>query len=139
LESHYAATAAPDTVEKYRNQSLRTLRDAFDRGEHQPALVAVLGLAELDAGNLDAAREHLAFATTQRVLRPSACIELARLRLQEHLARNLSLTAAEVREIQDLLRLARQQQPILPDVFRLAARAWNACQTAPTTDDRAFL
>lgn len=143
LEARYAATAAPDTVEKYRHQSLRTLRHAYDRGEHDPALVATLGLAELDAGNFDSAREHLTFATHQRVVRPTAYIELARLQLQHHLAPSAygrsHLSPAQAREITQLLRLARDQHPLLPDTYRLAAQAWNACDTAPTTDDLAFL
>lgn len=143
LEARYAATAAPDTVEKYRSQSLRTLRNAYDRGEHTPALLAVLGLSELEAGNIAAATDHLAFATRHRVVRPSAYVELARLLLQAHVSqateRSRPLTLGEAREVLDLLYVARRQHPLLPDVFRLAAHTWNACATAPAPDDLAFL
>ena len=52
LPSEFGLNAnSPELAPKYLEQARRTLRRAYDRGERDPRLLAVLGLCECDAGN----------------------------------------------------------------------------------------
>lgn len=56
----------------HRTDALETLRIAYDRGEHDPELLAALGLEELHAGRRDRALQFLTRATENGAQRASA-------------------------------------------------------------------
>lgn len=137
LEVRYVQEVLRDLAEKYREQARRTLTRAYDRGERDSGLLAVMGLCEVDAGNDAGARELLeAAAKTGEPLRPRAWFELARLRLATMRAEAAPtaerwLAPAQAAEVLHPLFRARELHPPLPEVYALIGDVWWACRAAP--------
>lgn len=97
----------------------------YSRGERDPRLLAALGLYERTAGNDERAEKFLAAATTAKVIRPRAYLELARLRYQAALAKPAgsdgALSPAQTTEVMNLLLPARTQPPAMPEIYELMA------------------
>ncbi len=146
VEIGYVKAHFPTLAPKYIEQARRTLMRAYDRGNREPRLLAVIGLCEVDAGNDSAAREFLeAAAAASRSLRPRAWFELARLRFaalraaRAGVGGDLRLTPAQGDEVFAPLAAAREEEPPLPEVYELIAEVWVTCAQAPTRAQLAAL
>jgi hypothetical protein len=105
-------------------------------------LLAGLGLSESALHHPDRARELLESAVKAGSKRPSACVELARLRLAEaaaHPGANGKLAPAQMSEILAPLFAARKIPPPLPETYELIAAAWARSDVPPTLDHLAVL
>jgi hypothetical protein len=143
LEVPYVKAILPELAPKYLEQARRTLKRAYDRGERDPRLLAVLGLCEADAGNEGEAREYLEAATRIGAIRPRANYELARLRFAELQGRPAGgggkLSVTQTAEVLRPLFAARADPPPLPEVYELIAAVWAASESAPTRGHLAVL
>lgn len=100
----------------------------YIRGEREPELLAALGVYEKRHGEEDRARKFLEAAFAGKTKRPDACLELARFRYADALAKpegasNL-FSAAQVRSIVGPLLVARTQPPRNVAVYDLLADTW---------------
>jgi hypothetical protein len=129
LEIGYVGTHYPQLTPKYVEQARRTLRRAYDHGERDPRLLAVLGLTECDAGNDAGARPFLEAAVRGGVVRPRADYELARLRYAEAQAAPAAaggrLSAEQAASVLQPLADACRQSPPLLETYALAAEVWS--------------
>jgi len=128
LEINYVKAHFPDLTTRYVEQARRTLHRAYDKGERDPRLLAIMGLCECDAGDDRAARPYLEAAVAGGVVRPRANYELARLRYVE--ARTQpelpggKLSAAQAAAVLQPLADLRRQQPPLLEAYALTAEVW---------------
>jgi hypothetical protein len=133
----------PQAAPKYVEQALRTLRRAYDAGERDRDLLAVLGLAELDGGNPVAAEPFLVAATRAGVTRTRAWFELGKLRharaRERANAADGKLTVDEAAEVLALLENARRQKSPVADVYALMAEVWIHSGIEPTRAHLAML
>jgi len=139
MEIAFVRKRFPELVPKYIEQARRTLLRAYDKGERDPRLLAVLGLLECDADNRLAGEPLLEEATRAGVVRPRAYFELALIRYATSQAaapndENASLTADQVERIISPLWTAHGQWPPLPMVYTLMAEAWSKGQTPLTRE-----
>ncbi|MEO5959303.1 MAG: hypothetical protein ABIR80_09315, partial [Opitutaceae bacterium] len=144
MEIAFVKSEFPGLAPKYLDQTRRTLMRAYDRGNRDPHLLAVLGLCEIDGGNDAGARDFLeAAAATKTPLRPRAWIELARLRFAALRAPGADpadrLTAEQTSTVLAPLSAAREQSPPLAETYDLLAEVWSASTAKPTRDDLAVL
>lgn len=110
----------------------------YIRGERDPQLLAALGLAERLAGKNDRALKFLEAASTAKVERPRAYLELARLRYAEIGATaeaGQKLTEAQTTRALAPLLVARKQRPPMAQVYALMAEIWSRSERAPTRDE----
>ncbi len=132
----------PQAREPYIAQARRTLRRAYHAGDHDPRLLAIMGLCEIDAGNPAGAREFLEPALEGGVVRPSAYYEVARLRfaeLRNGAPETKRFSAAELAPVIQPLQRALTQAPPLAEVFVLLAETWARCDESPGAVDFAEL
>jgi len=139
MEIPFVRKRFPELVPKYIEQARRTLHRAYDKGERDPRLLAVLGLLECDADNRLAGEPLLEEATRAGVVRPRAYFELALIRYATSLTASpndekASLTAEQVERIVSPLWTAHGQWPPLPMVYTLMAEAWSKGQTPLTRE-----
>ena len=140
MEIGYVRKRYPELTAKYIEQARHTLHRAYDRGERDPRLLAILGLTEIDAENPDGAREFLEAAVRGRIVRPRACFELAYLRYKALPAGGVaSLTAEQAAGVLEPLLAARLADPPLPRVYALLAEVWSRSSTPPTSENLALL
>jgi len=101
---------------------------AYRRGERSPDLVAELGLIELATGNRDRALHHLTLAVKAKTTRLRAYLTLARIQLEDRLARpqgkNGKLSVEQLLGVLEPLLLARTQAPRGPELYLAVAEAW---------------
>jgi tetratricopeptide (TPR) repeat protein len=101
------------------------LRAPYVRGERDPRLLAAIGLHERKLGNDAEARRFLEVAVREKVDRPRAYVELARMRYQESLktprGADGKLDAAQLKPVMALLETARTVPPKIPEVYDLIA------------------
>lgn len=125
----------PQAREPYIAQARRTLHRAYDAGDRDPRLLAIMGLCEIEAGNAAGAREFLEPAVAGGVVRPSAYYELAKLRFAD-LRRGApdakQFSRFELAPVIRPLQQALTQAPPLAEVFTLLAEAWGHCEISPT-------
>ncbi len=116
---------------------------SYRRGEREPNLLAALGLAELEVGDVVRARKFLEAAATGKANRPRAYVELARLRLVEGLAKpeghDGKLSATQLGRVLEPLYATRGQMPPLAEAYGLMVAAWRASGSAPTADHLAVI
>ncbi len=100
----------------------------YTRGERDPRLLAALGLYERTAGRDDRAAKFLEAATTGKVVRPLAYVELARLRFDA--AKNQpggdegKFSAVQTQGIIAPLLVARTQPPTMNELYELMAETY---------------
>ncbi len=132
----------PEYLPRYIEQARATLRRPVGRGERDPQMLAALGLCELDAGDVAAARVWLEAAAAARVQRPRVHYEVARLRWLE-LTRNTGessgFTAAQVQPVLEPLRVAAGLTPALPEVYLLLGDALLRCRDRVSAPDYALM
>lgn len=99
----------------------------YQRGSRDPDLLAALGLAELAQGHEARARQFLEAATAAGTTRARAWAELARLRLQQALARpgesGGRMTAAQYQSVMIPLIHAHRLLPPLPEEYQIYRQA----------------
>lgn len=139
LEVAYAQEFFPDLKPRYLAQARRTLHRAYDNGDRDPRLLALLGLCECDAGDDTAARPYLAAAVRSGVVRPRAYYEFARIRFDELRAAHpgMLLTPAQAAELLRPLYAASRQSPPLPEIYDLIAFIWLSTAAQPTLPELA--
>lgn len=135
-EINYIKSRFPELTSRYVEQARRTLHRAYDKGERDPRLLAIMGLCECDAGDDLAARPLLEAAVQGGVVRPRANYELARLRYVEARTKTElpggKLSAAQAAVVlQPLARLRREQPPLL-EAYALTAEVWARTDLALT-------
>lgn len=112
---------------------------AYTRGERDPNLLAALGLYERAHGEEDRARKFLEAAYAGKSKRIDACVELAKFRFADALAKpeapNGRFSAAQVAAILEPLKLARGQPPPTFALYETAADTWMKAATTPSRDD----
>lgn len=110
-------------------------RAGYVRGGRDPALLAGLAATEAAAGHADRSAKFLEAACTAGVARPSAHAALARLRLEQALAKPASpdgrLDVAQMGGVLKAAFTARQHPPALPETYEVIADAWAASAVAP--------
>jgi hypothetical protein len=143
LEIGYVKTRYPELASKYVDQARRTLMRAYDKGERDPRLLAVIGLCECDAGNGAGARQYLEAAVQGGVVRPRANYELARLRYAEAqkapAAPDGRLSPAQATSVLQPLSVAWRQPPPLLEIYALTAEVWSRSAPALTRQNLAVL
>ncbi len=118
------------------------MRDAYVRGPVDPALIASLGLRELQRGETKRARDFLEAAARLQSGNPRAGLELARLRYADAQAKAAAtdrLDEAQTRSVIQPLAAARQQPPPLPEVYELMTDVWLHSAAAPAKTDLAMI
>lgn len=138
LEARYVRRNQPELEEHYVTLARRTLRRAYDRGDHDPRLLASLGLLELDAGNKAEAIKLLEEAMERHVVRPRAYYELARLRYDHVFGRSTrndgKYSAEQVASVVEPLLSGMKQSPPLEAAYELLAHISAQSVVAPTEE-----
>ncbi len=119
--------------------ALAAYRGGYLRGERAPALLAAMGVTEATLNHPDRARELLEPAVKAGVKRPSAYVELARLRLADAGSADGPLNSARLATVLTPLFEARKLAPALPETYELIATAWSRSATAPKPENLAVL
>ena len=100
----------------------------YTRGERDPRLLAALGLYERTAGRDDRAAKFLEAATTAKVVRPLAYVELARLRFDAAKAQpggaEGKFSSVQTQGIVAPLLVARTQPPMMNELYELMAETY---------------
>jgi len=139
----YVREHFPMLVTPYFTQARRTQMRAYDTGERDPRLLAVIGLTACDMADDAAARPFLEAATQAGVARPRVYFETARLRLAEVMTRletdAARFSLAQTDEVLQPLQSARPLTPAAPAAYDLAARVLLRSARAPTPDELAWL
>jgi hypothetical protein len=134
LGANWVRARHPRFVDQYVRQARRTLTQAYDRGERDPRLLAVMGLFECEVGDEAAALPLLEAAAAARVVRPRVYFELARLRYAAARAQlpgeRQLLNSVEVNTVLAPFKIGALQEPPLLESARLVAEAWSH-STAP--------
>ena len=143
MEIAYVKTRSPELVSKYVEQARRTLMRAYDHGDRDRRLLALLGLCECDAGNDAGAREFLEAAAEAGEMRPRAAFELARLRFAEFRATpgapEGKLNSDQAARVLTPLFAARAQPTPQPEIYELIGEVWWQCAVKPTRGHLAIL
>ncbi len=120
----------------HHTKALNTFREAYDRGERDPELLAALGVAENHAGREDRARLFLEHAAKHNTHRPSAWNTLAQLRLDKTLSQatkdEKKLSASQMNTVLAPLLKALTLEVVLPETYHLIADAWENSSVQPT-------
>jgi hypothetical protein len=143
LEISYVQQSHPDYAGSYIAQARRTLVRPYETGDHDPGLLAELGLCEIDAGAPQEAVGFLEQAAAAGTNRPRVYYELARLRFAGLMgggAANRIFSAADMAPVVEPLRHAITLTPLLPEAFGLLADAWlRTREPAPAGDVAALV
>ena len=111
----------------------------YARGVTDGALLASLGLLEKTRGETVRARKFLEAAVQAQVVRPRAYLELANLRLAQISTSGSLLTANQTQMVLQPLLVARQQPPVMPEIYEPMAEIWLRSETPPSAQDLALL
>ncbi len=115
------------------------LKQAYERGDRDPQLLAVRGLLESDVGNDTDATAYLEAATKANVVGPRVYFELARIRYNELRPGDGShFNADDVERIMGPLEAGRTQSPPLRETYDLAEKVLSNCE-APLTGEQLAL
>lgn len=143
LEIAWVKARYPQLAQKYLEQARRTFARAYDQGQRDPRLLAVMGLCEADAGNDEGARKYLESALRGGAMRPRASYELARLRYAEMkkspAAPGDRLSAEQATTVLQPLAPARTAAPPLLETYALTADVWSHSVPALTRENLAVL
>ena len=110
----------------------------YSRGERDPYLLAALGIYEKNYGEEVRARKFLEAAFVAKAKRPDACLELARFRLADAMAKPAAgekLSAQQTVSVLAPLVFAHGKPPILPAIYDLAGDIWAHSSATPTKED----
>ncbi|AOS46370.1 hypothetical protein Verru16b_03474 [Lacunisphaera limnophila] len=139
LEARYVRKNRPALEEQYTALARRTLRKPYDRGDRDPRLVASLGLLELEADDVAAAKALLEEAVAGGVVRPRVYYALARLRYDALFGRSTrndgKYTTEQTDPILQPLLQATRQAPPLSAVYELMAHVYLNRVEPPTAEE----
>lgn len=124
------------------DEARAALVDAYRRGDRDANLLAALGTSELAKNEAVRARKFLELAARGKATRPRACLALARLRLDERLAKPQAaskLSGEQLVGVLEPLFIARGQTPRLPEIYTLIAEAWLHSATPPAPQHLAVI
>ncbi len=111
----------------------------YVRGERDPDLLAALGVFERQHGEEERARKFLEAAFKAKTKRPDACLELARYRYADAMAKPAGadrlLSVAQVKGIVEPLLVGRTQPPHNYAIYDLMADAWARGDTKPKREE----
>jgi hypothetical protein len=111
----------------------------YQRGERDPNLLAAIGLYERNNGEEERARKFLQAAFVGKTTRSDACLELARYRYADAMAKPGAaegrFSGAQVNSVLEPLLQARRQPPPQPAVYELVADTWMRSAVKPKHDD----
>lgn len=126
LVTNYVNALYPDLTAIYADRARRTLHRAYKMGDHDPKLIAEMGLCEVDAGNDAAARPLLATAVQRKVVHPRVYLEFARIEYAQLIEEHPDLVEIDeqVKRIESLLETSFTQNPILPGSYELLFEIW---------------
>ncbi len=123
--------------------ALTALIAPYTRGERDPRLLAALGLYERTAERNDRALKFLEAATTAKVVRPLAYVELARMRLAAAKAQPAGadgkFSAAQTNAIIQPLVDTRKQPSTMNELYELIAETYGRSAEAPKPEILALL
>jgi hypothetical protein len=112
---------------------------AYRRGERDPNLLAALGLWDKANNEPERARKFLEAAYAGKAKRPEACLELAKLRYADAIAKpagaNGKLSSAQTASVLGPLLLVRGMPPHLPALYELAGETLMHSAAKSTHDD----
>jgi len=121
----------------------KAMTTPYIRGERDPQLLAAIGLLERASNDDVRARKFLEAAAQQKVARPRAHLELARLRFAEAAAKPGAggdrFSPEQTVAVLTPLFMARTQPPPMPEVYELIAEAWTRSVVTPGGDHLAVL
>lgn len=125
----------------HHEQAFIAYRSAYLRRAREPALLAGLGLVEKELQHAERSRELLEAAVQTNAPRPSAYVELARLRFEQaaNNAASGKFSAAQVASVLKPLFAARQHPPMIPEAYELIAQTWARSEVAPKPENLAVL
>lgn len=134
LQISFVKRKYPALVGTYIDQARRTLRRAYERGERDPNVVALLGLLECDADERGLAREFLETAVAAKVVRPRVYLESALQRFNDVqvAAAGRKLTMNEVQAVLAPLLQGLRDAPPLAEAYTLMANVWLQSASRPT-------
>ena len=139
METGFVKKTYPALSGKYLDQARRTLHRAYDLGERDPRLLAVMGLTECDAGDDVAALPFLAAAVQGQALRPRAYYELARILYAQARAKPAGaqgkLGPAQTTAVVEPLLTIQRQSPPLAEACALFADLWFHTEASPLPSD----
>ena len=110
----------------------------YTRGERDPYLLAAIGLYEKNHGEEARARKFLEAAFVAKAKRSDACLELARYRLADAVAKPAAEGRLSVQQTANVLAplvFAHGKPPINPALYDLAGDTWARSSIAPSKDD----
>ena len=111
----------------------------YMRGERDGDLLAALGMYEKQFGEAPRARKFLEAAFKEKTKRPDACLELARFRFNDALAKpegaNQMFSAAQVQGIVAPLLVGRTQPPHNYAIYDLMANTWARAEMKPKREE----
>lgn len=114
----------------------------YQRGERDPYLLAALGLYEKKHGEEARARKFLEAAFVAKAKRSDACLELARYRLGDALAKpaaGAQLSREQTAHVLAPLQFAHGKPPILPAIYDVVGEVWARSAAAPSKEDAKLL
>jgi tetratricopeptide (TPR) repeat protein len=115
--------------------ALERLIAPYWRGDRSPDLLAALGIAEKAANRTDRARKFLEKAVQEKTTRARAYAELARLRLDENVAKaqaeKRKFTPEEVQSVLSPVEQGLQKPPVMAEFYDVLAKVWTFAPSAP--------
>ncbi len=126
LETGYVRLREPALTELYLDRARATVHRARESGD-SPALQALAGLIEYEAGELTTARRELESAVLGGIRRPTVLQALARLRFDELRAAAdpaPAIPAEHIGSVRVLLDAALTEKPIVAETYAQLAELW---------------
>ncbi len=128
----------PSLRPHYEERARRTLASGPANDAADPELLAARGLMAVESRDDDAALPLLEAACRAPKPRPSAVVELARIRLaraRASLPEGGRLDAAATAPIVDALRAVVGSRPPMPRAYQVLADTWGVAEVPPTAED----
>ena len=143
LEARVLSPFQGDLRQEYLDRAEQIFNREFKKNTRDPLFLAEFGLYTSQQGDKERAREALEVATSARIIRPRAYVELARIKLNA-LVTSITphfgdLSDANYAEIMDLLSTARRQMPGFLLTYKIIVEALEHAPTKPTLQDLAPL
>jgi tetratricopeptide (TPR) repeat protein len=115
--------------------ALERLIAPYLRGDRSADLLAALGIAEMASNRTERARKFLEKAAQEKTTRARAYADLARLRLDEIVAKaqaeKRKFTQAEVQSVLTVVQQGLEKPPVMPEFYDMLAKVWTQSSVAP--------
>jgi tetratricopeptide (TPR) repeat protein len=124
-------------------QAVNRLIAAYIRGDRSPDLLAALGLAEYDAGQIQRAIKFLEAACKADTKRTRAYYTLGEILMTQFLAAkkdaNATLTPEETALVHSPLRAGAKHTPLSQEYYHVLAQSWTKSSRRPTEGELKFM